>query len=228
LDIAQQTLRAIALCHNYNSWIYKIIKPYLGKKVLEVGCGVGNLSGLLRESRELVAIDCQELYVKYINLDFPDVKVYNYDITREGVLALRKHNFDTIVCINVLEHIEDDLRALSNIYELLKSGGRLVLLIPAHPFLYGPLDRNVSHWRRYSKQGLVNKLKDANFRIEKVSYFNRLGALGWFLNARIRKKKQISFVQLFLFDRFVPFLSEIDSYFNLPWGLSLLAVGVKD
>ena len=227
LDIAHEMLKAISLCHNYNRWIYRTIKPYLGKRILEVGCGVGNLTRYLLESGEVVGLDCSQRYVDYMKLDFPDLEVYNYDIADEKVLVLKKYGFDTVVCINVLEHVEDDLKALSNMYELIEGKGRLVLLIPAHRFLYGTPDRNVGHWRRYSKKQLFDKLSVTKFKVERIEYFNKVGIIGWFLNSKIVRGKQISFLQLILFNEFVPFFAKIDSLVKLPLGLSIFATGIK-
>ena len=227
-DIAYQTLRSIALCHNYNKWIYEIIKPYLGKKILEVGCGVGNLTGYLQEGRKLVAIDVSSRFVAYMKLDYPNVETYNCDIVTSQVISLKKYDFDSVVCVNVLEHIEDDSRALFNMYELTKEGGYLMLMVPAHSFLYGSLDLGLAHYRRYSKKDLINKVRQAKFKIEKVSYFNTIGILGWFLNSRIQRKKTISVLQLMLFDKITPYLRKIEKCFDPPFGMSLFIVGRQD
>ncbi|MDA7857900.1 methyltransferase [bacterium] len=228
MDIAYQTLRVIALADNYNRWIIKMIKPYIRKKILEVGCGVGNLTEYLRKMGELVVIDLRKRYVEYIKLDFPEVRAFNYDITHSDTLSLKKYDFDTVVCVNVLEHIEKDSLALFNMYELMRKGGRLILLVPAHQMLYGTIDQEVGHWRRYSKRKIINKVVAAKFNIESVKYFNRLGMIGWFLNSCLRKKNKVSVLQLLLFDRVLPLISKIESYLNLPWGLSILLVARKD
>ena len=226
-DIAHETLRALALCHNYNQWIYRIIEPYVGKKILEVGCGVGNMTTYLKKSGEVIGIDCTEKYIEYMKIDFPDIKIHNFNIMDENVLELKEHDFDTVVCINVLEHVKDDLKALVNMYKLLKSDGRLVLIVPAHKLLYGSLDVKVDHWRRYSRKELSDKLVEAGFEIQRLDYFNRIGVFGWFFNSRVLKREQISILQMMLYNRFIPFISKIDSIFNLPFGQSMFVVGKK-
>lgn len=228
MDIAERTLRALMLCHNYNKWIYETIFPYIGKSVLEIGCGIGNMSRFLLKTAQLVAIEPQKKYTKYIHLDFPQVRMYNYDITTDDVLKLKKYDFDTVVCINVLEHIDDDMKALSNIYNLLDKGGTLVLFVPAHQFLYGALDKEVDHKRRYGGKVLEEKLKKSGFKIIKKDFFNRIGVIGWFMNGRIRKNKYVSLVQLFLYDRFVPVIRKMDNWFNLPFGLDLYFIAEKE
>jgi len=227
LDIARETLSVIGLCHNYNTWIYNIIRPYLGQQILEVGCGIGNLTEYFRENRMLTAIDKELRYIEFMKLEFPDVGMYQCDIVTPQILRNKEGTFDSVVCINVLEHIEEDEKALSNMYSLLKKSGNIILMVPAHQYLYGSLDENVGHLRRYNKKTLVDKVKEAGFKIKESYYFNRLGVSGWFVNGRIRKRRQISFIQLLIFDRMVFLIKRIDSWLNLPFGISLFVIGEK-
>ena len=203
------------------------MKPYVGKKVLEIGCGVGSMTSYIQQSSEVVCIDCLKQYVDFMGLESPGIKVFNYDIMYRNVMKLKEHNFDTIVCINVLEHIQKDSEALNNMRQLLKKKGRLVLVVPAHRFLYGPMDVEVDHFRRYDKKELVDKIRLAGFGIEKVTHFNRIGVLGWFLNNKILRRKHISVLQMMLFNKYVPIINKLDSLVNIPLGQSIIAVGKK-
>jgi len=227
-SIAYQTLRGITFANNYNGWIYNLVEPYLGKRVLEIGCGIGNMTEYFIRNREITAIDIERRYIEYMKIDFAGIKVYTCNILQPNILLTNKTEFDTAVCINVLEHINDDGQALSNMYNLIRKKGKVVLIVPAHHALFGSMDKNVGHCRRYSMKELAEKVESAGFRIRRVSYFNRLGACGWFFNSRIRKKNEISILQLLLFDRFVPLLRKVDNFLSLPMGLSLLLAAEKE
>jgi len=133
---------------------------------------------------------------------------------------------DTVLCLNVLEHVERDDVALRGLHDLLEPGGRLVLLVPALPALYGSLDRALDHHRRYSRNELLQKLRAAGFEVETNRFFNLLGVLGWTMNSRILKRTTFPPLQLALYDRLVP-LFRLESRFRLPIGMSLIAVARK-
>ena len=142
---------------------------------------------------------------------FDQVIPMQFDIQKPGILELQEMNFDTVVCLNVLEHLEDDTRALKIMNQLLRPGGRLILLVPAYQFLYGSVDRSLKHFRRYSRKTLVAKLRQTNFKIERSYYMNLLGVFGWFYNNRLIHRQEESIRQVILFDRaVVPWLSKIE------------------
>src|SRR5438094_890206 len=148
-------------------------------------------------------------------------RIYEIPIAEDG---LPPRSFDTILCANVLEHIGDDGRALRAMCDLLTPGGRIVLIIPALRVLYGEIDRSIGHYRRYSRREIEEKLGVAGLRVEHVSYFNTLGVPGWFLNARLLRRRSVPGVQARLHDRLVPLL-RVERRFRPPFGMSLLAVG---
>ena len=108
----------------------------------------------------------------------------------------RSYHIDSVICFNVLEHIEQDEKALKNIFDLLEPGGRLLLLVPSHPWLYGTLDQHLGHYRRYGKKELKNKLETLGFKVIFLKYFNRIGIWEWFLNSKILRKKKASFLSI--------------------------------
>src|SRR5262249_34691873 len=128
-----------------------------------------------------------------------------------------------IVCFNVLEHIADDESTLRRLRELLAADGALLLLVPAHPFLYGTIDEAFGHERRYTKPELDRKLRDAGFGPAVLRHANPVGALGWLAQSRIRRRARMSYNGLDLYDRMVPALRTLDTL-PLPVGLSLWAV----
>ncbi|MDD5688001.1 MAG: class I SAM-dependent methyltransferase [Elusimicrobia bacterium] len=229
IDIfAYEVLRAFALTHNYNEWIYKIFQPYLGSCVLEVGSGIGNLTKYFFKScKKLIGIDISGSFLSHLKIDYPELELYNYDISKNDVLSLSNRKIDTIVCVNVLEHIADEKKALQNMYNLLQTNGHLLLFVPALNWLFGSLDKNANHCRRYDKKLLKNLLEQNGFKLEKMFYSNFIGIFGWFVNGKILKRKSFPIVQPILFDKMVPFLTKIEEYIRPPIGMSLIVIVKK-
>ncbi|HTD26018.1 MAG TPA: methyltransferase domain-containing protein, partial [Candidatus Elarobacter sp.] len=134
------------------------------------------------------------------------------------------HRFDTVVCANVLEHVADDAASLRAMRALLAPGGRVVLIVPALHALYGTIDAAIGHHRRYTREEIDAKLHAAGLEVEHVSYFNLLGMVGWWLNARVLKRRSVPGLQARLNDRLVPLL-RLERRLKPPIGMSLLAVG---
>ncbi|MCM8794452.1 MAG: class I SAM-dependent methyltransferase [Candidatus Omnitrophica bacterium] len=216
---------------HYYQWIYRTVKPFLGARVLEVGCGGGHFTRLLLDRERVVSTDISKIYVEEVagrHKNLENFSAFVFDILDPSLLSLSSEQFDTVVCLNVLEHIEDDATALSHIGSVLAPGGRLILLVPALKWLYGEMDRADRHFRRYTKKELSCKLSDASFTLEKMLYFNFLGTFGWFLNGRILKRKLLPENQLGAFDRLVPFLAAVESVVPIPFGQSLIAIARRE
>ncbi len=216
---------------NYRGWMYSNIRDGLGKRVVELGAGIGNFTQLLTDRDIVVAVDNSELAVEQMKKKFaglPNVTPILADIGSPELVELRRYEADTIVCINVLEHICDDKAALSSMLEILEPGGKLILLVPAYQFLFGTIDVVVGHYRRYSKKELVDKLVEAGFEIKGLQFMNVIGVFAWFLNNRILKRKEESPAQMATFDRFVaPWAKKIEDVIKPPFGLSLIAIAEK-
>jgi len=131
-----------------------------------------------------------------------------------------------VLCINVLEHTADDVAALRRANGLLQAGGRVVVFVPAGKDLYGSLDRGVGHQRRYEKSELVQKLQEAGFEIEDVSYQNQIARIAWWFNSRLFKRQALPLAQSRIFDRMVPLLKAFEGE-RPSSGLSLIAIGRK-
>ena len=212
----------------YNRWMWEQLEPYVGRRVLEVGAGVGNMTRFLLGRERVVATDLDPKYLQILHHLFDPyshVTITPFDLN-DGSLPPSAERMDTVLCLNVLEHIEDDERALRQFHDLLDPGGRLVLLVPALQTLYGSLDRALDHFRRYDAAELAGKLERAGFRIERRFFFNLLGVPGWYLNSRVLKRTSFPPVQLALYDRLVP-LFRLESKFRLPVGMSLIAIAEK-
>ena len=210
-----------------DSWLSDEIASYVGVRVLEVGCGLGNLTCHLLDRELVVAVDLAADSVRHVSERFAkyaNVQAYAYDVTDPSVLRLERFGFDTVISLNVLEHIEDDGLALRHMWQLLRPGGRLVLIVPSHSWLYGAMDSSIGHYRRYSKQDMERKLRAAGFCVESHRYMNGLGALGWFVNGRLLRQEVPPKDQLKLFNLLVPVVQLIESMVPPPFGISLLSI----
>lgn len=224
------TLTQLAELDRYNHWLYEQIASALGNRVLEVGSGVGNITQFLcAGNREVAATDVFQSYRNVLEQQFADnprVSVGTFDLTSAAPEEYRARRFDTVVCLNVLEHIEDDRFALEQMRETLTPGGRLALLVPAHRVLYGDFDRAVGHFRRYEKSELAAKLTEAGFALQEMKFFSMLAMLPWFINGRLLKRDYLPVGQANLANRLVPLL-RLERFLGPPCGLSLIAIAQK-
>jgi glycosyltransferase involved in cell wall biosynthesis len=228
-DAGYKTLLRLARAERYNRWILQQLAPWLGQRILEVGSGIGSFTRYLLGRDLIVATDLNQRYLRILGNTFERhtrVEVMALDLTSFDPAPLAARKLDTIVGLNVLEHIEDDRGALRRLYASLAPGGRLLLLVPAHAWLYGSIDRAIDHQRRYERAGLVAKLEEAGFLVEHTEFFNRLGVAGWWLNSRILRRTKVPALQLRLQNLLVPLL-RAEAVVPLPFGLSLIAVASR-
>jgi len=169
----------------FTKWMADTIRPYVGEKILEIGAGIGNLTANLVPRTVYWASDINPQYLDRLNKlksSRPYLRV-GYTDASAGE-SYPPEEFDTVICLNVVEHLEEDVKALRNIRESLEKEGRAIILVPNGPGLYGTLDEVLGHYRRYTRDQLVEACGRAGFRVEKVLKFNRIGAPGWWLNRR--------------------------------------------
>lgn len=225
MNSGQATLENMSQAVWYNRWTLNKFKQSLKGDILEVGFGIGNFTKDLAKFGKVWAFDIDQEYItkakqnKKIDVGFGDIE--------KGKYFFGDQKFDSIVCLNVLEHIKDDDSALNNLFKLLKKGGKLVLLVPAHQFLYGEIDMSISHFRRYNKPDLIKKLTGAGFKIQSSRNLNFLGALGWFVAGKILKEKEVKEANIKIFNRIAPFVLPLEDLFEPPIGTSILTVAEK-
>jgi len=214
----------------YNDWIFRKIRPFLGEDILEVGCGIGNLTGLLLSQGRVIAADVQEGYLRLVESKFRShvnlQSLLLWDIQKASPQELNTA-IDTIVCSNVLEHVEEDDPVLQNFYQLLPKGGKVIVLVPAFKALYNVLDKELGHFRRYGKKELRQKLIRNGFHLRQINFFNPLGVMGWFINGSLLRRRLLPVWQVKVFNKIVPFYIRMEKIIPPLWGQSLIAVGEK-
>ena len=228
-DPAYKTLQRMEPLRRYNDWLRAKVEPYVGDRILEVGAGTGNLTRRLAPTHQIVATDGEPRYVAMLRNIFendPSVRVCQFDLGRDPLPDGPGPGFDTVLCMNVLEHVEDDVAALRRIHDALQNHGRVILVVPALRRLYGEIDRAIGHFRRYERAEMTEKLEAAGFSVERTAYFNMAGALGWYVNACLLRRQSVPGLQARFHDLLVPLL-RIEDRFNCTMGLSLLAVGTR-
>jgi len=216
---------------NYVKWIFESYKPFLGKRILEIGSGTSTIYKDINDYEIFYATDINDDYIAVLQeklKDEPHVKTCQFDIVDSDPGDLMKNNFDTIICISVLEHIRDDKKAIENMSQLLSKNGRLIIFAPAIKFLYGPHDKSVGHYRRYTKDELCSKIKSSDLTVEKVFYHNFPGVLAWLINAKILKKAMSTVSQVSIFDNIVPLFKFMENIIHPILGLNLLCIGKKE
>jgi SAM-dependent methyltransferase len=194
---------------NYHRWILGLLRPHLGGTVLEIGFGYGQYTrGMAPLADELVAVDLDPACLAIAEELPENVRLLVADLSDAGFAErVGRARFDAAVCLNVLEHVEDDAAALESLHACLRPGGRLLVFVPAHPALYGPMDRMAGHYRRYTRRVLRRRMEAAGFALAKLQYVNPLGGLGWWANARFGRPSGLSDPainrQILWFDRYV-------------------------
>lgn len=223
-------LEAMSFAKNYHAWILDIFKKFLGSKVAEVGVGSGDFSSLLLKLpiKELTAIEpSKKMFNKHVEIIGDDIRIKRHNAFFSDIKDRYKNYFDSMIYVNVMEHIENDSTELTHIYNSLKQGGNVCIFVPALSWLYSRYDKSIGHFRRYHKKELVNKLEKAGFEITHVQYFDILGILPWFIVCKLLSKEPNS-KNVSVYDKFVvPIAKIIETIFPIPIGKNLLVVAKK-
>ncbi len=228
-DKDKAILHSLSSMHRFNRWMADQVRPWIGERVLEIGAGMGNLSRQFLPREQYTVSDIDEQHLVYLQNSFEsrkNIDVRHLDLTSPTEFAAVDEQFDTVVCLNVVEHTDDDMQSLRNILTALAPGGRACVLVPRSQKLYGTLDETLGHCRRYSKEELASRMRDVGFEIEKVFTFNRISVPAWWWNGKVLKRRHFGKVQLKLLDSTMWFWRRVDRF--LPWqGVSVIAIGKK-
>jgi SAM-dependent methyltransferase len=224
-------LEAMSFARNYHAWIRDEFAPYLTGDVAEVGAGTGNFSQMLLQTsnlKRLLAIEpSANMFPHLRDALAQDTRADAENQTLDAIYAQHCEQFDAITYVNVLEHIERDAQQLQFARDTLKPGGHLLIFVPALPWLFSNLDRQVGHFRRYTRKPLRNLVVGAGFEIVKLHYFDVAGILPWYV-AFVLMKRPIGGGSVSAYDRFVvPPMRKIESLIRPPIGKNLLLVAKK-
>jgi len=213
----------------FTKWMGDVVRPFVGQRVLEIGAGTGNMSVQLMPRTTYWATDVNPLYLDYL-LTLRATRPY-MRVARTNAMEAESYphgqSFDTVVCLNVVEHVQDDLQALRNVWEVLEPGGHAIILVPNGPGLYGSLDEVLGHFRRYTREQLVSVCEEAGFHVEQVLKFNRPGVPAWWLNGRVLHRRTFGLAQIRLLNLLTPLFRMVDSWLPLP-PLSIIAILRKE
>ena len=222
-------LHALERAQRFNGWMADAVRPMLGSRVLEIGAGIGNLTSLLVPRDRYLASDINPAYLTYLenqSVGKPYLDVALLDLEKDNGFEAVAEQFDTVICLNVLEHVKDPVAALQRMSGALQPGGKLVLYVPVGPGLYSSLDEALGHRCRYSAESLKAELEIVGLHVERTQPFNRISAPAWWFNGKVLRRRSFSRIQLKIFDLMVPILRRVDRF--LPWpSLGLIAVAKK-
>jgi len=227
-DSVSHSLAILATVYHYNHWIFLSFRDFLGPAVVEVGSGIGNITQFLLNLRRVVCLEPYEPYRRYLVQRFAqhlNVSVRPHPVEACPNADVPERQFDSVLCINVLEHIADDVDALRRMRSLLSPGGNVIVLVPALPCVYGEMDRAMGHHRRYTLTGLRRAFRAAGLKPTHGRYMNMIGALGWWWRGRVRRKATIPESATRLFDRLVPVISTIERLIPPLLGQSAVIIG---
>lgn len=213
---------------NYNQWTFELFREYIRGDVLEVGCGVGSFTKLIDDHGNfdsLYAIDISQHAI-----DFIKKKKFRNKIKIECIdLVNTQGVYDFILCMNVMEHVEDDKNFFRKILSLLKKNGVLFLLVPSHKFLYSNFDKAAGHFKRYSKNEMNSLDLTPGIQLINQYYFNMIGALGYWVVYKALKSGNINDTEgeIGMFDKYVVPFSKKILPLKVPFGISLISIYKK-
>lgn len=223
---------------NYHSWIYNEIQPFLGLTIAEIGAGLGTFTKVLIDNHfglcpaSIIAYEpSPNLFPKLkesLDNHYPELITHKRVATSNAVFSSNPGGLDTIILINVLEHIKNDAAFIQEARQALITSGRLILFVPALPWLYSEYDRDVGHYRRYTQETLETLFLQEGFEIVKSIYMDCLGILPWYLVNVVGKSKSINPILAKLYDTFgIPLTKTIEQLLQPKIGKNVLVIGQK-
>jgi SAM-dependent methyltransferase len=213
-------------------WLYHTVRGDLGERVLDAGAGIGTYTELLLdEGKSVIALEYDDAFVTEMKQRFnddPRVSVHQADLGDLGGLPVFPEA-DSAICLNVLEHIEDDLQGIRNIRDRVRPGGTLVALVPAYSWLLNPMDRTLGHHRRYARRRFLERLAEGGWVVERCFRFNAFGIPGWFVAGTLLRRNKPGRDLTRLYDFLVPAFAFLErNVVRGAVGLSLVAVCRRD
>jgi glycosyltransferase involved in cell wall biosynthesis len=225
-EYGSQILARLARAPRFNAWMADTIRPFCGERVLEIGSGVGNLSRRLVPRVKYVASDVNPLYLQtlsHLASNRPYMASSYCDLTDLKSFPATDGGYDTVICLNVIEHVADDRAALTNIKAVLSNGGQCIILVPSGPWNFGTLDEVLGHQRRYTVETLTRLGEDCGLEVRKLLEFDRIGTLAWYLNGKLMRRRTFGLGQIWMLNLLTPLMRLLDPVIPVP-PLSLIAV----
>ncbi|TAE56691.1 MAG: class I SAM-dependent methyltransferase [Bacteroidetes bacterium] len=231
-----ETLQTISAAHHFNRWMHDTVEKELREgTVLEVGSGIGNISRMFLDAGWKTCLsDIRDSYLTHLESTYAGhpslIDILQVDLVHpdfENAYGAWLEKFDNIFALNVIEHIENDTLAIANCKKLLRPGGRLVILVPAHQLLYNRFDEELFHYRRYNRKSLKRLFEVNGLRIRSSFYFNLAGIFGWWFSGTLLRKKTIPQGQMKLYNQLVPLFRVSDRLTLRQLGLSVVVAGEK-
>lgn len=219
-------LDELAAARRLADWMFEQFRPALADCAVEVGPGVGTFSTRLLHTgvRELLLIEPDPSFAALLERRFGDdvrVTVAQESLPESPTLAARHGAFGMALCQNVLEHVDDDAAAVRAIAASLRPAGRLAMLVPAHPRLFGSLDDAYDHRRRYTRERVTRLVRDAGLDLIDVYAFNLLGVAGWWVKSRLGASN-LGSSSLRTYERLLPLWRPLERRLRPRIGLSLI------
>ena len=232
--IGFQILQVIKKASRFNQWMFETISPFFHGAILEIGSGVGNISEFLAQKNDEVTLSDVDIgYIELLKEQFHCTKnvkeIIDIDLQLPDFLekyAPLKEKYNTVILLNVLEHLEFEDLAIQNCKYLLQTEGTLIILVPAYRFLYSQLDKELGHYRRYTARRIKNRVAKNGLSTEKIFYFNALGITAW-LYGKIFSLKRIPGFEMSMFDKLIWLAKTIDKIVFHKAGLSVICVSKK-
>ncbi|WP_161625014.1 class I SAM-dependent methyltransferase [Paramagnetospirillum caucaseum] len=232
-EYSGEDLEILASLHRYRTWIVDAISPHVQGQVAEIGAGIGSFTAdLLRlpTVRHIDVVEPSPPLFAHLQARFTGEERITVipRMCEEWSVKAEAASLDTVVMINVLEHIEDDLAVVNSIRQALRPGGKLVIFVPAMMFLFSELDRFYGHFRRYQRPGLAELMEKAGMTVLENRYFDLLGVLPWLVMNRWLGKIEFNPKQIALYDRIgIPITRTIETLIRPPFGKNLLLVAQR-
>jgi SAM-dependent methyltransferase len=232
-EIGKSTLENLSVADRLNDWMFASIRPYLKGRTLEIGSGIGNISACFVEYGVPLSVsDYSDHYCRLLQGKFAGERliegVHQLDLADERFIDKYSSligRFDTVFALNVVEHISNDGLAVANCKKLLSPGGHLIILVPAYQLLYNGFDKELEHFRRYTRASVRKLLREQHFAVIKTWYFNLAGILGWFVSGSVFRRKTLPAGQLAFYNKLVPLFRIVDRLTFNRIGLSVIIVG---
>ncbi len=226
VDDAVQMASHLARAPRFNAWMADVVRPYLGQRLLEIGSGTGTVTRHLVPREVYVASDVNPIFIHALanmSADRPDLAARYADVRDLASLPSIPGGYESVICLNVIEHVDDDVAALRNVRSLLADGGRIIVLVPQGPWNLGSLDAVLGHRRRYTGTSLREAAAAAGLELTHLIPFNRCSSLPWWLSGKVLRRRRFGSLQMRLVNLLTPLFRLVDGWIPLP-PLSLIAV----